>query len=347
VATGVSLPEKVGQMVLTGFRGLSAGPESAIASDLVDRHLGGVILFDVDLPLGGAARNIESPVQLQALTGELGSYATPRPFVGIDQEGGFVARLSPDYGFPATFTAEQLGSIDDPATTFAAADAIAATLAGAGVNLNFAPVVDVDVNPNNPVIGAFGRSFSADPAVVTRNAGEFIRAHHERGILCALKHFPGHGSSAGDSHLGFVDVTESWSEAELEPYESLITGGYADMVMAAHVFNATLDPSYPASLSQSTLTGLLRDELGFEGAIVSDDMGMAAIAGLYGFGEAIELAVNAGVDILLYGNNGPGFDEAIAFRVMDHIVSSVQSGAIPESRVDDAYRRIMALKQRI
>ncbi len=343
----VSLPEKVGQMVLVGFRGLTAGPDSAIAHDLIDRYLGGVILFDSDLPSGSATRNIDSPDQLRALTDQIARYAQPQPFISIDQEGGFVARLSPERGFPATQSAAQLGAIDDPATTYAAADGIAATLEAARINLNFAPVVDLNVNPNNPIIGAYDRSFSADPDVVSRNAAEFIRAHHDHGILCALKHFPGHGSSTGDSHLGFVDVTDTWSDVELEPYRTLIDGGFEDIIMSAHVFNANLDPDHPASLSKATITDLLRGQLGYKGAVISDDMGMAAITAKYSFEEAIDLAIDAGVDILLYGNNGTSFDEAIAYHVMDHIVTAVQAGDLDEARINQSYGRIMALKERL
>lgn len=333
-------------MVLVGFRGLTVEPDSPIARDLVDRNLGGTILFDTDLPLDGATRNIASPQQLRELTVQLASFATA-PFIAVDQEGGSVARLSPKDGFPATFSAAQLGAVGDPATTYAAAVGIAATLANAGINLNFAPVVDVNVNPGNPIIGAFDRSFSADPEIVALHASEFVRAHHEFGILCTLKHFPGHGSSAGDSHFGFVDVTGTWSERELQPYSELIAGGFEDLVMAAHVFNATLDAEHPASLSSQTITGLLRRDLGFQGAVISDDMAMAAITENYGFEEAIDLAIRAGVDILLYGNNGPGFDETVAFRAIDHLAQSVNEGKLSKDRIDESYRRIAALKSRL
>ena len=345
-ADRATLAEKLGQMVLVGFRGLTVEPDSPIARDLVDRNLGGTILFDTDLPLDGATRNIASPQQLRELTVQLASFATA-PFIAVDQEGGSVARLSPKDGFPATFSAAQLGAVGDPATTYAAAVGIAATLANAGINLNFAPVVDVNVNPGNPIIGAFDRSFSADPEIVALHASEFVRAHHEFGILCTLKHFPGHGSSAGDSHFGFVDVTGTWSERELQPYSELIAGGFEDLVMAAHVFNATLDAEHPASLSSQTITGLLRRDLGFQGAVISDDMAMAAITENYGFEEAIDLAIRAGVDILLYGNNGPGFDEVVAFRAIDHLAQSVNEGKLSKDRIDESYRRIAALKSRL
>ncbi|MEX2238888.1 MAG: glycoside hydrolase family 3 N-terminal domain-containing protein [Dehalococcoidia bacterium] len=141
-------------------------------------------------------------------------------------------------------SAQELGSIGDPAVTRAESEAIAATLRAAGINLNLAPVVDLNTNPDNPVIGGLERSFSADPEVVAEQAAAFIEGHRAQRILTALKHSPGHGNSVDDSHLGFVDVTETWSEAELEPYRALVDAGLADIVMAAHVFNSNIDPVF-------------------------------------------------------------------------------------------------------
>ena len=170
------------------------------------------------------------------------------------------------------------------------------------MNLNLAPVVDLDANPANPVIGAFGRSFSADPDAVTRHARAFIQAHHDRGVLCALKHFPGHGSSSTDSHIGFVDIAGTWSEAELEPCAALIAEGLVDVIMTAHVFNANLDQTHPATLSHPVVTGILREQLGYDGVVMSDVIEMAAISANYGFEASVQLAIEAGVDILLYAN---------------------------------------------
>ena len=180
---------------------------------------------------------------------------------------------------------------------------MAKTLAAAGINHNLAPVVDINSNPANPVIGALGRSFSADPAVVIAQARAFIEAHHAHDVTTTLKHFPGHGSSQADSHLGLVDVSATWQRDELEPYRVLIGEGIVDTVMTAHVFNTQLDPTYPATLSKATITGILRDELGFDGVVITDDMNMQAITSQYGFEQAAVLAVQAGADLLAYGNN--------------------------------------------
>ena len=174
-----------------------------------------------------------------------------------------------------------------------------------------------------------------------------IGAHHDYGVLTTLKHFPGHGSSTGDSHQGFVDVTNTWSEIELRPFGNIIQAGMCDVVMTAHIFNANLDAGYPATLSKPTITGLLREQLGWDGVVITDDMGMGAITQYYGFETAAELAVEAGADILAYANNSTVYDPTIPARAFQVIKGMVESGAIKESRIDQSYRRIMQLKERL
>ncbi len=340
----LTLRQKIGQMVLTGFDGLTAGRNTTIGSEVANGDVTGVVLFDYDTA-AGTPRNIQSPQQLQALTSSLQSLDSRKLFIAVDEEGGQVARLSPANGYPATQSAAALGKIDDPSVTYDAGAAIARTLASAGINLNFAPVVDLNVNPDNPIIGHFDRSFSADPDVVTRNAEAFIRAHHDNGVLTTLKHFPGHGSSRTDSHKGFVDVTDTWSPVELQPFQNIIHDGLADLVLVAHIFNAHLDPTWPASLSHATVTGLLREQIGYDGVVITDSMGMAAITDLYSFETAIQKAIEAGVDILLYASGGS--DGTVAERVIAHIESLVTGGVISESRINESLRRIEALRSRL
>ena len=224
---------------------------------------------------------------------------------------------------------------------------MARSLAVLGINTNFAPVLDLNVNPSNPVIGKIGRSFSADPAVVTRHAGLFIRAFHDFGLLSAVKHFPGHGSSRDDSHEGFVDVSDTGSKKELEPFTALIREGLCDMVMTAHIYNRALDAEYPATLSASTIDGLLRTQLGFEGVVVTDDLMMKAITDHYGLESAIERAVLAGADILLFANNSYSFEPDILRRAHATLRTLVLSGRISRTRIDQSWRRILGLKNRI
>lgn len=344
--TEPSLDVKIGQMLLVGFRGLSVDDDHPIVRDIRDRFLGGVILFDYDVPSASPVRNIASPGQVRKLVASLQSRAPIPLLVAVDQEGGRVCRLKEAYGFPPTVSARFLGDLNDPGETFRHAGVIAETLADLGINLNFAPVVDLNVNPENPVIGKLDRSFSADPEAVAAHALAFIRAHHDRGVLCAPKHFPGHGSAAADSHLGMADVTETWSALELVPYRILIAEHAADGIMTAHVFNARLDPEYPATLSRLVVTGLLRGEMGFQGPVFSDDMQMKAVSEHYGFETAVERAVSAGVDVLVFANNSV-YDENAAARAASVIRRLVESGRIDEDRIDRSYRRVKKLKDRL
>ena len=333
-------------MLLVGFRGLEVGADHPIIRDIRERFIGGVVLFDYDVPSNSPVRNVKSPAQVKALVAALQRAARAPLLVSIDQEGGRVRRLKEEFGFPPTTSAKQLGAANDPARTYRAAQTMAEVLAALGINLNLAPVVDLDANPNNPIIGRLERSFSIDPAVVTRHAVEFIKAHHDRGVLCTLKHFPGHGSSAADSHIGMVDVTRTWTRAELEPFSNIIAAGQADAIMTAHVYNAKLDRDYPATLSRPTITGILRGELRYDGVVICDDLQMGAIREYYGFEATIAAAIAAGVDILTLANNTV-YEEGVAERAIAIIKRLIQTGKISESRIDESYQRIMRLKRRV
>lgn len=331
---------------MVGFRGLAIGDDDPIVQDIRDYHLGGVVLFDYDVPTRTPVRNIESPEQVRTLVETLQSAATIPLLIAVDQEGGIIARLKEKFGFPPTLSHQLLGAKNDLAFTYDQATRMAHTLAKLGINLNLAPVVDLNTNPDNPIIGAYERSFSANPDIVTNHALEFIKAHHRQGVLCTLKHFPGHGSSTGDSHLGLVDVTDSWSRLELDPYANIIQAGQADAVMTAHVFNANLDSENPATLSKSTITGLLRQELNYDGVVISDDMQMGAIANRYGFETALQATIEAGVDIIAIANNSV-YEEDITARTVDIIKQMIRTGHISEARIDESYQRIQQLKRRI
>jgi beta-N-acetylhexosaminidase len=345
IAQDPELRRKLAQMVLVGFRGTTLDPANPIVADIRDRGLGGVVLFDYDLVLHSPVRNVESPAQVAALDASLAALATTPLMLATDEEGGKVARLDDDNGFPPTLQAQEVGARNDPAFTYDAAAAMAKTLKAAGINHNFAPVVDLNVNPDSPAIGHYGRSYSADPAVVVAQAAAFIQAHHDNGITTTLKHFPGHGSSRTDSHKGFVDVTNTWQPIELEPYRQLIAQGLVDAVMTAHVFNAQLDPDAVATLSKPIITGILREQLGFDGVVFSDDMQMGAIADNYGFEDAVVRTVEAGVDIVAIANELQ-YDPDIAAKTIDILAAAVADGRISPARIDESYRRIMALKTR-
>jgi len=339
-----SLAIKIGQMVMIGFRGLSVAESPDIAEDILERRIGGIVLFDYDVPLHAPSRNISSPEQLSLLTLELQKLSAIPLLIGIDQEGGRVNRLKAKFGFPPSVSAEHLGTLNNPDSTTTAATLTARTLQAMHIGLNFAPVADLNVNPDNPVIGKLGRSFSGDPEIAVPNIRLTVKTFNREGIIATLKHFPGHGSSTTDTHKDFTDITNSWSEKELEPYRAMIASGYRDAIMTAHVFNAKLDPIYPATLSKSTITALLRKKLGFRGVVISDDMQMKAIADRYGLEEAIRLAIDAGVDVLLFGNN-TSWDPAIATKATEIIRSLVEKRVVTPRRIDLSYRRVIELKK--
>ena len=342
--TPPSLDVQIGQMLMVGFRGCAVDDASPIIRDIRTRHIGGVILFDYDVPTRSPVRNIASPEQVRRLVSALRKAASHPLLVAIDQEGGRVNRLKEKFGFPPSVSQQQLGEINDGATTERYARTTAETLAGLGINTNFAPVVDLNTNPDNPIIGRLGRSFSADPAVVIRQAGIVIDALHDAHIVSAIKHFPGHGSSTGDSHRGLVDVTATWSPVELTPFKAIIDTGRCDMVMTAHICNEQLDARWPATLSRTIISGILRDRWHYDGVVVSDDMQMQAIRDYYGLEQAIERAIIAGCDLLVFANNSI-YDADIARRAISIIRGLVHRGIISAARIGDSWRRIEKLKE--
>jgi beta-N-acetylhexosaminidase len=331
----VPLDVKIGQMLKIGFRGMAVADTNHIVRDIEKYHLGGVVLFD-----------IKSPEQVQQLVSDLKQLADKPLIVAIDQEGGRVARLKPKYGFPETVSAQYLGDLDNTDSTQHYARQTAKTLSKLGINVNLAPVVDVNINSQNPVIGGLERSFSGNPQTVVQHASIFIETLHNHNILTVLKHFPGHGSSKKDSHLGVVDVTETWSKEELIPYRQLIDSGLVDAVMTAHIFNAKIDSTYPATLSKSTITGILRKQLGFEGVIISDDLMMGAIRKEYGLRTTIKQALHAGVDILSFGNNSV-YDPDIVPKAHKIIKGLIEADEISRNRIDQSYKRIMKFKDQL
>jgi beta-N-acetylhexosaminidase len=344
-----SLP--VAELILIGFSGTEVAGNDEVRHLVCDVKVGGVILFERDVATG-QPRNLVNPEQVRRLTTDLQALATRcagRPlFIAADNEGGRVMRLSPRLGYPPWPSAQELGRSDDVDATRIAARRMGAMLREAGINWNLAPVVDVALNPLNPAIVTLGRSFSSDPARVTAHARAFIEGMHEAGILTALKHFPGHGSSLRDSHAGFTDVTETAElDKELAPYRALIALGLADSVMTAHVFNRGLDPWDPATLSRYTVKRILRGWLAYRGVVVSDDLLMGAIIRHYGLEEAAVGALGAGVDVLLISQNSTTSQPGAAERVVAAIDRALADGWLSRSRVVAALDHVAGLRSRI
>ncbi|MFV0421697.1 beta-N-acetylhexosaminidase [Oleidesulfovibrio sp.] len=341
-----SLRDMLGQMLLVGFRGEVVGPDDSIARDVSKYNLGGVILFDRDVQLGSDSRNIRSVEQVKDLTSSLQRMARTPLFVAVDQEGGKVARLKVAHGFPQIPSAAWLGEQNNTDLTYNIGVQAGRMLCNVGINLNFAPVVDVNVRKDSPAIGKLERSFSDKPLVVAGHARAFLQGMQQFGVSGCIKHFPGHGSSAADSHLGVTDISASWSREELVPYNQLIASGDVRMIMTGHLYNSQLDDRQPATLSKAVITGMLREQLGFDGVIVSDDMQMQAIAAEYGLGQAVALALDAGVDILLFGNN-LDYNPNIVPQVISTIEELVRNGKVTERRVEESYSRIMQMKKNV
>ena len=317
------LRRMVAQMLMVGFRGDSVTDDSDAARYVRDLGVGAIILFDVDLT-GDAtigSRNITNKARLQRMTAQLQHWGGGHLLIALDQEGGRVQRLKPQYGFTAIPSAARIGRM--------------------------APVVDI-LDLQCPPLGGIDRCYASSPSVIAWHAGMLIDEHHRQGVLCTLKHFPGHGSAHGDSHWGLVDVTDTWQPTELRPYELLIKQNKVDLVMTAHIFNHQLDSVYPATLSHKMLTGVLREQLHYDGVILSDDMYMQGIIDNYQIEPALVLAINAGCDMLCVGNNiNTGFESDRPFRLVDMIVNAVKDGRIPLKRIQEANRRIERLKQLI
>jgi len=338
------LLDKIGQMLIIGFQGTVITKDSYIADAMKNLNVGGIILFDYDVPSKSPSRNIFNPEQTKELIKNLQEFAPTPLFIAIDAEGGYVNRLKPKYGFIEIPSAQEMG-MKNTEETKETAIKLTNQFVNLGINTNFAPVVDININPENPVIGGIERSFSSNPEEVFEHALAFIQGHHQNNIITAIKHFPGHGSSEEDSHKGMVDITKTYQEKELIPYQKLIEKGVVDMIMTAHIINRDIDPDYPATLSSLFINNILRKQLKFDGVIVSDDMQMGAITEHYGFAEAIILAINAGCNLLIISNNNKIYDETAPYRAQEIIFEAVKNGKIPIENILESHHRIYELKK--
>ncbi len=327
---GMTLDQKIGQMVIAGLEGTSL--READRALIRDYGVGGVIFY---------ADNIRSAAQTKSFAAEVRA-ANPRGdlplFISVDQEGGRVARLK---GVDKVPTAAAIGAKNDPAYARSIGEQLGEQLRSQGFNLDYAPVLDVNSNPDNPVIG--DRSFGADANRVSKIALPVMEGLESKQIIPVVKHFPGHGDTSVDSHIALPVVNKSLAQLEkleLIPFKKAIADG-ADVVMIAHILLPKLDGKYPSSMSKAVITDLLRGKLGFEGVVMTDDMTMGAIAENYGLGDAAVRSVQAGSDIVLVAH---GADQAI--ETIQAIKKAVESGQISEQRIDESAARILALKQK-
>lgn len=333
----LSLEERVGQMLLVGFIGRDAETEGAdvIAEHLARRRIGGVLFLrhnvrSRDGAEGSARRFLD---------------ADPTAWMAIDQEGGLVQRLSRDLGY--TWIPRAMQVVEDRGLE-GARDIYtigAAEFRAAGFNMNLAPVADLH-DPENAVIGRHGRSYGTDGETVAAYASAFIDAYERAGAVCAIKHFPGHGRSRGDSHDGFVDISRTWAESELDPFRRLIEAGRAHLIMGGHLTHRGLDASgAPVTFSKPVLTDLLRAEMGFTGAVMTDDLDMGAIRDNFDQREAVLRSIEAGNDIIMMSNSARP-DPELPQHVVGWVREAIDAGRLTELRINQSVARIAALKRR-
>lgn len=340
----VTLKEKIGQMILVGF--LGDKPErrgfELVRAQMEAGKIGGVLY------LGRNLKNRQTVRRMNAALKEAAPAHLP-PLIAIDQEGGKVQRLKRHHGFPHISSAKRIAQRLTPCEAVNTYGELAEALADWGFTLNLGPVVDVDVNPRNPIIGRLGRSYASDPQRVADYGSAFVSAHRNQGVLTALKHFPGHGSSRRDSHKEAVDISRTWSEDELKPFRQLIADEKVDLIMTAHVINRLIgdgENNVPVSLSQAAIAGTLRNDLGFQGVVITDDIQMDAIRRNFRLEDAVLRAVEAQTDILLFANDKRP-DPRVPEKVADFLVKASQNDPLLVQKIDVAYSRILALKSRL
>jgi len=337
-----SLKIKISQMLIFGIQDVRKAIEADSMLDAYsDSHLGGVILFEKNIS------KKRSKNQLKILVDEIQRNSQIPSFIAIDEEGGKVNRLKPKYGFHQTRSAKYLGEINNLDSTYQYAKLTSDLLKELGINVNFAPVVDLAINTSNFIYKA-ERSFGRESDKVFFHSRNFIKAHEENDIVTVLKHFPGHGSSETDTHKEFTDVSNTWVVEELFPYHKLILEDKASGIMTSHVVNNKIDESLvPATLSEKSINKLLREFLDYDGVVFSDDMQMGAIMRNYGLKEAIFLAISAGVDVLIFSNNMLYKDRVEPNEIISIIEEGVRDGDISLLRINESFRRIQKLKKKI
>ena len=340
-----TLDQLVGQLIIAGFRNDKVTDSSNISTYIKKYNLSGVILYDEDMEKNGSGtRNIKSPDQVKNLTNTLQSISEIPLFISIDQEGGQVNRLKTSYGFPEFPSWKHIGAIDNTLITKEFASSISGAMVNTGINLNFAPVLDLDYG-NKTYIGKLERGLSGDHKNVIEHSKIFIETLRNNNIISCGKHFPGQGSAFGDTHQGFIDISDSWSVADLLPYAELIESDHLDMVMVSHVFNDKFDPEYPASLSHETITNSLRKDLNFNGVVICDDPSMRAISDNYKLEDMFVLMINAGIDLLCLGNN-LDYDPEYIPKAVNAIRRSIENNRISIDRINQSINRITSLKHK-
>ena len=337
-AHAAGLEGKLGQLLMLGFYGdaPSASSARALARHIEKGRAGGAVFL---------RHNVGSRAGVEALAGMFREAGGRAPaMLSIDQEGGKVQRLGTKHGYTDIPEAGRVAARFSPAQARQLYKNAGRELRRSGFNVNLAPAIDLH-DPNNPVIGKYERAYGTDPRTVAAYGRAFIEGMGAAGVGCVAKHFPGHGTSRGDSHDGFVDITRTWDEKELLPFQQL--AAVAPMVMGGHLVHQSLTgKSTPVTFSQDLLQGTLRGKLGFQGAVMTDDLDMGAIRNNFSMRDAIVRSVVAGNDIILMSNSAKP-DPDFAVTAIRWLTDAVKAGELPRERVDDAHARVMRIKSRL
>ena len=327
----MTIDEKIGQLIIAGFDGTTVNDE--LRSLILEKYVGGVILF---------SKNVESASQVVALNNEIKEInkVNKSPiFISVDEEGGLVSRMPSE--FKDIPTNSDIAKYDDEDLSYNIGKVIGEEISSLGFNMDFAPVLDINSNPNNPVIG--DRSFGDNEAIVSKLGIATMKGLKDSNVIASVKHFPGHGDTSVDSHVGLPVVEhdlERLKSFELVPFKKAIDAG-ADMVMVSHIMLPKIDEKEPATLSKTIITDILRKDMNYNGVVVTDDMTMGAIINNYDIGEAAVKSINAGVDIVMVCHQ---YDNVI--KVIDAIKEAVKNGTITEERLDKSVERILKLKDK-
>ncbi len=329
--------QRLGQMLVIGFRGTEIDDKHPLVKDLKAFNLGGVILYDYDYELESFGRNIKSQDQLLKLSSDLIAHAPISPIIAVHHDGGFQSPLTNLYDNSETL---RKGFLQDSASTVSYSRMFAQEFRVLSLNTNFNPRLDLQTPsteaPNPEII-------SSDPETITQQAGYILDEYDKELLFSVPKYFPGYSRDYHPTD-STNDVTDIWTDDFLQPYRNLLSSDREIWgIMTAHSFNANIDSVWPGTLSEKTITGLLRDSLGFEGVILSDDLQKPIITGNYSLETSIQQAINAGVDILVLGNNHT-YDEQIAEKAIGIIQKLLREGKIEKDRVEASLIRIDSLK---
>ena len=332
-----NLDEMIGQMIIVGFKGdnVDAKCFQKVLKQIEKNDISGVIVFE---------DNIKNKNEFSKMTLAIkNTKSKHKPFISIDQEGGKVQRMNKNNGYKDFPTAKKI-SKTNPQNAYKEYFEMAKILNEANININFAPCVDLAINKNS-IIEKKERSYSDNPNIVAIYATEFIKAHSDNNIITSIKHFPGHGSPKGDTHKGFVDITNTHLQDEIIPFVITANITPLEMIMVSHLYNQNIDKDYPASLSSKTIE-YLKQETNFDGIIITDDLDMGAVRKNYPLKTIVIKSIQAGENILLFSNR-ENYDPNLVKKIHKIVKKEIKNGTIDIHTIKKSYEKIIKIKENI